>query len=189
MPRSSAKRKSAIESELDTVPPLEFPDGDDIFAPGVDLDDDADTRVLPDVLPLVPIRDSVYFPHMIFPLLIGRDKSVKAIEAAVENGRLLLLAAQRQLATEDPEPDDVYRMGIAAEVMQVLKVPDGTLRVMLEGVRRVRLGQFLQAEPFFLVRAEPVEVPAEHSLEVEALARAVRSQFEQIVNAGRNIPP
>jgi len=149
---------------------------------------------LPDVLPLVPIRDNVYFPHMIFPLFVGRDRSVKAVEAATEsNHRFLLLAAQKQILAEDPEPGDIYSLGIVAEVMQVLKMPDGTVRVMLEGGQRVRLTQYLQTEPYMLVRIEQIADPAESVaapvLEVEALARTVTEQFEKLVSEGKNIPP
>ena len=191
MPRASAKSKKTdaeaaaavlqrhLLDELDAL--ASTSSGEDELAPA--------RRTLPDVLPLVPIRDNVYFPHLVFPLFIGREKSVKALDAAAEGGRILLLAAQRELATEDPGPDDVYDMGIAAEVMQVLKVPDGTVRVMLEGIRRVRLKRFVQTEPFFLVSVEPVPAPSARGVQIEALTRSVTAQFEKLVNDGKNIPP
>ena len=185
MPRASAKTKTAAREAAPPAATLDLLDDDAEVA----FDEGDETRVLPDALPLVPIRDNVYFPHMIFPLFIGREKSIQALDAAMESDRFILLAAQKQLATEDPQPDEIYGMGIAAEVMQVLKVPDGTVRVMLEGVRRVRLTQFLQTEPHFLVRVEPVDLIEEHSVEIEALARSVTAQFEQIVNVGKSIPP
>lgn len=147
---------------------------------------------LPDALPLVPIRDNVYFPHMIFPLFVGRDRSIRAVEAAAEgSSRFILLAAQRQVATEDPEPDDIYPMGIVAEVMQILKMPDNAVRVMLEGGQRVRLKQFLQTEPYLLVRTEAVPVEPDNGSpeEVEALMRTVTTQFERLVTEGKGIPP
>ncbi len=192
MPRASAKNKKAAETEAAAAAATAVLQGDlleELEDAADSPNDDNESRVLPDLLPLVPIRDNVYFPHMIFPLMVGRDKSVKAVDAAMEGSRFLLLAAQRQLVTEDPEPDDIYRMGIVAEVLQVLKIPDGTVRVMLEGIRRVRLMQFLQTEPHFLVRTEPVEVNDERGVEIEALIRSVTKQFEEIVNVGKNIPP
>ncbi len=186
MPRPTKRKNAVIDTE-----PAETAQ-DDLFLNaeiGISGEDDEEPRVLPETLPLIPIRDSVYFPHMIFPLFIGRDKSVKALDAAMESNRFVLLAAQRQLATEEPEPDEIYGMGIAAEVMQLLRVPDGTVRVMLEGIQRVRLRQFLQTDPYFLVRIEPVETQEDRSLEVEALGRSVTAQFEQIASVGKNIPP
>src|SRR5437660_3707362 len=87
-------------------------------------------------LPLLPIRDQVYFPHMIFPLLVGREKSVRALEEAAARERHILIVTQRNLQAEDPAPEDIYEIGIVAEIMQVLRVPDGTVRVMLEGIER-----------------------------------------------------
>src|SRR5437764_15325051 len=91
---------------------------------------------MPRTLPLLPIRDQVFFPHMIFPLLVGREKSVRALEEAASKQRYIFIVAQRNLHVEDPEPDDLYTVGIAAEIMQILRVPDGTVRVMLEGLER-----------------------------------------------------
>lgn len=147
--------------------------------------------VLPDALPLVPIRDKVYFPHMLFPLFVGRDRSVRALEAAMEtSSRYILLAAQKEVVTEDPEPGDIYETGIVAEVMQLLKMPDNTVRVMLEGGPRVRLRQFLQTEPYLLVRTEAVAVvPGGSDVEIESLVRTVTQQFERLVSEGKGVPP
>lgn len=149
---------------------------------------------LPDLsgaLPMVPIRDNVYFPHMYFPILIGRDRSVKAVEAAAESGeRYILLATQRQMMIEEPEPDDIYKVGVVAEVMQVLRMPDNAIRVMLEVGPRVRLLQFLQTEPYMLVRTEAV--PAElggSEVEVEGLQRSAIQHFEKLVTESKTIPP
>ncbi len=194
MPRASAKSKKTVagvdaEAAAAVLQRHLLDELDALAATASEGDEDSAPRVLPDVLPLVPIRDNVYFPHLVFPLFIGREKSVKALDAAAEGGRILLLAAQRELATEEPGPDDVYDMGIAAEVMQVLKVPDGTVRVMLEGIRRVRLKKFLQTEPYFLVSVEPVATPSAKGVQIEALIRSVSAQFEKLVNDGKNIPP
>lgn len=144
---------------------------------------------LPEELPLLPIRDAVYFPHMVFPLFVGREKSVRALDEAMADQRLILLVAQKQVTTDDPEPEDIYKVGLVAEVMQIMKVPDGTVRVVLEGLERVRVREYKQTDPYFLVRIESMPSVEESSIEVEALMRSVVTQFEQIVNIGRSIPP
>jgi ATP-dependent Lon protease len=144
---------------------------------------------IPKILPLLPVRDAVYFPHMIFPLVVGRDRSIRALDEAMDHGRYILLCAQKQVGIDEPAPDDVYRVGVAAEVMQILKVPDGTVRVMLEGLARVKITEYLATEPYMRVKVEHLPVAEEKSLETEALMRQVSSQFEQIVNLGRTIPP
>ena len=140
-------------------------------------------------LPLLPIRDNVHFPQIIFPLFVGREKSVRALDEAMAGSQHILLAAQKQVATEDPEPEDLHEIGIVAEIIQILKVPDGTVRVMLEGKERVRVAEWLQTEPFYQVRAERLPLVATEALEAEALMRSVVAQFEQIANTGKNIPP
>jgi len=145
--------------------------------------------VIPSDLPLLPIRDAVYFPRMIFPLFAGREKSIRALDEAMARDRLILLVAQKQIVTDDPTPDDIYTVGVVAAIMQITKVPDGTVRLVLEGLERARIKRYLQTEPYFQVEIEPIETVEETSLEVEALMRSVVSQFEQIVNIGRSIPP
>src|SRR5581483_12514137 len=114
------------------------------------------TPAFPLALPLLPIRDQVYFPHMIFPLLVGREKSVRALEEAAAQQRHIFIVAQRNLHAEDPDPDDIYTVGIVAEIMQILRVPDGTVRVMFEGLERCRILKYLQTEPFYKVLVEPL---------------------------------
>lgn len=147
------------------------------------------TPEIPSVLPLLPIRDSVYFPRMVFPLFAGREKSVKALDEAMAKDRIILLVAQKQVATDEPEPDDIYKVGLAAEVMQITKVPDGTVRLVLEGIERVRILEYKKTDPFFEVKVETIETVDENSLETEALMRSAVTQFDQIVNIGRSIPP
>ena len=149
------------------------------------------TAAEPRVLPLVPVRDSVYFPQMIFPLYIGRDRSLRALEAAMENEpRHIVLASQRSIENEEPGPDDVYETGILVEVLQLLRMPDNAVRAMMEGIKRVRVGRFLQTEPYFLVQA--IEAPSEPGgtdVELEALVRTVTGLFETLANDGKSIPP
>ncbi|MBI3911176.1 MAG: endopeptidase La [Armatimonadetes bacterium] len=143
----------------------------------------------PEILPLLPIRDTVYFPHNVIPLFVGRDKSLRALEEARSQDRYILLVAQKQLSVEDPQPEDIYSMGTIAEVMQVLPLPDGTVRVMLDGQARARIVEYLQTESFFRVLVEPVEESDERGVEVEALMRSTVAQFQQVLELGREIPP
>src|SRR5437588_1887705 len=144
---------------------------------------------IPEIIPLMPIREAVYFPHAIFPLFVGRDKSVRALEEARAQDRYILLVAQRQMAIDDPVAEDIYDVGTVAEVMQVLNLPDGTVRVMLEGQARVRILEYLQSDPFFRVRVEVLPEIEERDVEVEALMRSVIAQFQQVVELGKEIPP
>ncbi|MHB0999675.1 MAG: endopeptidase La [Armatimonadota bacterium] len=146
-------------------------------------------NVCDEEIPLLPIRDAVYFPHMIFPLFAGREKSVRASDESMSRQRLILLVAQKDVGTDDPAPDDIYQVGLLAEIMQITKVPDGTVRLVLQGLDRMRITEYIQTDPYFLVKVEALETIDETSLEVEALMRSVTSQFEQIVNIGRSIPP
>ncbi len=143
----------------------------------------------PLILPLLPIRNEVYFPHMIFPLLVGREKSVRALEEAANDKRQIIIVTQRNVQAEDPDIEDIYQVGIVAEIMQILRVPDGTVRVMLEGIERCIVLNYVQTEPYF--RAEVTTVKADESkdLAVEALMRSVSSQFEQVVTTGKSIQP
>jgi ATP-dependent Lon protease len=140
-------------------------------------------------LPVLPIRDAVYFPHMIFPVFVGREKSIKALDDAMSKDRQILLVAQKDIANDDPAPDDVYSVGLVAGIMQITRVPDGTVRLVMEGIERAKIVDFTQTDPFFLVRTEPVQSVDEGGPEIEALVRSVTSQFESIVNLSRSIPP
>ena len=146
-------------------------------------------RKLPRVLPLVPLREAVYFPQQLFPLFVGRDKSIRALDQAMSKHKFILLAAQREVIAEDPDPEGIFEIGLLAEIMQVLKVPDGTVRVMLEGVERVEIKQYTSTEPFFKARFKILTAPDERGIEIEALMRSVVAQFEQVVQNGRTIPP
>jgi ATP-dependent Lon protease len=143
----------------------------------------------PNVLPLLPIRDQVYFPHMIFPLLVGREKSVRALEEAAAQHRYIFIVSQSDLQAEDPDPEDIYRVGIVAEIMQVLRVPDGTMRVMLEGLERCRVIDYVQTEPFYKVEIDVLRSRETKDLTTEALMRSVTQQFEHVIGISKNIQP
>ncbi|MDO8681882.1 MAG: endopeptidase La [Armatimonadota bacterium] len=146
-------------------------------------------RKLPRTLPLVPLREAVYFPGQLFPLFVGREKSIRALELAMSKHKFILLAAQREVAAEDPDIDGIHEVGLLSEIMQVLKVPDGTVRVMLEGIERVKINEYTQVEPYFKARYKILYAEDERGVEIEALMRSVVTQFEQIVQNGRTIPP
>lgn len=141
-------------------------------------------------LPILPIRDNVYFPQMLAPVLVGRERSLKATETALETHKQMLMIAQRDISVEEPEQQDLYSVGIVAEVVQVLQVPDGTLRVVFRGLERARLVQITQTEPFLMARIEvlPVREPRVKT-DLEALMRMAVSLFEEIVQNDRSVPP
>ncbi|MCC6728044.1 MAG: endopeptidase La [Chthonomonadales bacterium] len=184
MPRTPRKRTAAAKTTAERGQV-----DDDIVVEPVASSLTPDGTPFPRSLPLLPIRDQVYFPHMIFPLLVGREKSVRALEEALSADRHIVLVAQRLVGTEDPSPEELYSVGIAAEVMQILRVPDGTVRVMLEGVERAQILHYLQDSPYYRVVVQPLPSEERKDLEIEALMRGVTAQFEQIVNVGKHIPP
>ncbi|MCX6345255.1 MAG: endopeptidase La [Armatimonadetes bacterium] len=151
-------------------------------------------RKLPRVIPVLPVRDTVYYPNMLFPLFLGREKSIRALDEALEKHRYLLLVAQKDISVEDPTPEDIYEVGIVVEIMQVLRVPDGTVRVTLEGIRRARITKYLSTDPFFKARIKLYDSKPIAGNQAEALMRSVTSVFDQIVQNqggynGRPIPP
>ena len=152
-------------------------------------DEEQDGPGFPDILPLLPTRDQVHFPHLMFPLLVGREKSVRGLEEAAANQRHIFVVAQRELQAEDPDPDEIYNVGIVAEIMQVLRVPDGTVRVMLEGVMRARIVKYVQQEPYFCVQIEALPTDETKNLETEALMRDVAQQFDHVVGISKTIQP
>jgi ATP-dependent Lon protease len=140
-------------------------------------------------VPLLPLRDIIVFPHMVVPLFVGRHKSIKALEEAMNKQKYILLAAQREAKTNDPAEDDIYRVGTLGTVVQLLRLPDGTVKVLVEGKKRARVLRYLDEGEFFLVTAEEIEEPVEKTTEVEALIRSVNSTFENYVKLNKKIPP
>ncbi len=144
---------------------------------------------LPDVLPVLPLKDAVIFPYIILPLSISRDPSMLAVEDALNNDRIILLAPQRDGSIEEPGHDDLHEIGTAASIMRMLKLPDGRVRILIQGLARARLRHVSQTEPF--LRARVVEVDedqeAQDQLEAEALVRSVKEGLETAVNLGKDI--
>ena len=142
-----------------------------------------------DVLPVLPLRDIVVFPHMIVPLFVGREKSVRALEAVMKEDKQILLVAQKNAAQDDPTTDDIYRVGTVSTILQLLKLPDGTVKVLVEGVRRARITGFKETEAFFEAAVLPIEERLGDEKELEALGRTVVSQFEQYIKLNKKIAP
>lgn len=142
-----------------------------------------------DLLPVLPLRDIVVFPHMIVPLFVGRDKSVRALEAVMRDDKQILLVAQKNAAQDDPGADDLYRIGTVSTVLQLLKLPDGTVKVLVEGSRRAKIASFKETENYFEAVAELLPEEAGEPKETEALARTVVSQFESYIKLNKKIAP
>jgi ATP-dependent Lon protease len=134
-------------------------------------------------------ENMVIFPYMMVPLPIGRERSVKALEEAHATHRTIVLVAQKNNAVEDPAPEDLFSVGTVGEIMQMLRLPDGNIRAVVEGLCRARIVSYVQKEPYYKVRVQEILEPEESGLELEALMRQALRQFEQIVQFGKNIPP
>jgi ATP-dependent Lon protease len=143
----------------------------------------------PTQLPLLPLRDVVVFPHMVIPLFVGRPKSIKALEAAMEQGKSIMLAAQKAAAKDEPSPEDIYEIGCIANILQMLKLPDGTVKVLVEGAQRARIHQITEIDTHFVADLSPVESESGDESEVEAMRRAIVQQFDQYVKLNKKIPP
>ncbi len=139
--------------------------------------------------PVLPLRDIVVFPHMIVPLFVGREKSVRALEDVMKEDKQILLVTQRNAAQDDPGPADMYGVGTVGTVLQLLKLPDGTVKVLVEGGMRAKIEEFSEVDPFFIARAGEVAETDKDGKEVEALARSVITQFEQYIKLNKKIPP
>lgn len=146
---------------------------------------------LPDLLPVLPLKDTVVFPYIIVPLSIGRDKSVLAVDEALTANRILMLTAQKDPEVEDPQQADLYELGTAAVIMRMLKLPDGRIRILVQGLTRARIRHFSQTEPFLQARIERLDdTPADGpKLEVEALIRSVKDGLERVVQLGKGVSP
>ena len=140
-------------------------------------------------LPLLPLRDVVVFPHMVIPLFVGRPKSIKALEAAMEVGKSIMLVAQRNASKDEPVAEDIYEIGCVSNILQMLKLPDGTVKVLVEGVRRARILEIDDGGAHFSCELAPVELPATENPETEALRRAILAQFDQYVKLNKKVPP
>ncbi len=145
---------------------------------------------IPKKLPLLPIRDIVVFPYMVLPLFVGREMSIKAIEVALEGNRMIFLTSQKDINIENPSPSDLYSVGTVGVIMRMLKLPDGRIKILVQGVSRAKTVKFLQKEPFYQVEIKTfADTPTEANLETEALMRNVKEQIEKLVSFGKVILP
>ena len=149
----------------------------------------ADTSKSGTQLPLLPLRDLIIFPHMMMPLFVGREKSINALEDAMSKQTDIVLAAQRDAKTNNPEPKDIYAIGTIGTIIQLLRLPDGTVKVLVEGKRRVRIKNFLPSESFFMVQTEEIPEDGTSIVETQALVRSVKATFETYVKLNKRIPP
>ena len=141
------------------------------------------------IYPVLPLRDIVVFPHMIVPLFVGREKSVQALDDVMRDDKQILLVTQKNAGQDDPAAEDIYRVGTVGTVLQLLKLPDGTVKVLVEGVSRARIKSFTDNANFFQADAELLEDTVGQGQELEALSRAVIAQFEQYIKLNKKIPP
>ncbi|MDV6341457.1 endopeptidase La [Nitrosomonas sp. Is24] len=141
------------------------------------------------ILPLLPLRDVVVFPHMVIPLFVGRQKSIKALELAMESNKNILLVAQKVASKDDPAPEDLYDVCSIASLLQMLKLPDGTVKVLVEGNHRARIMELVDSETHYSGRAMQVRSDSTENPEVEAMRRAILTQFDQYVKLNKKIPP
>ena len=155
------------------------------------MTDDNDTEALePQVrYPMLPLRDVVVFPHMVIPLFVGREKSIKALDHAMESGKQIFLAAQHDAADDDPSPEHIYEVGTVANILQLLKLPDGTVKVLVEGTARAAIVRYVQSEETFEVDAVDINDEPIDEREAEVLIRTVVTEFEQYVKLNQKIPP
>ena len=157
-------------------------------------DDKKESQKRGQQVPLLPLRDIIVFPHMVVPLFVGREKSIAARKEAVarkgaDDKALILLAAQKKAKTNDPTPEDIFHYGTLGHIIQLLPLPDGTVKVLVEGVRRAKIRKFIPNDNYFVVESEDVEEVPEKSVEIEALVRSVHSVFEAFVKLNKRIPP
>jgi len=149
---------------------------------------DMKVRTVPEEVPILPTRGAVIYPYLVVPLFVGRPRSVEALEAAMREDHRIALVAQRNVDVDDPGPDDVYQVGTLAEVVQLLRLPDGTIRVMIEGFERVKITGYPHTDPYLRARIEALPEIQEPGIETEALVRNVVAQFERLINLGKNLP-
>lgn len=139
------------------------------------------------MIPVLPLRDVVVYPHMVIPLFVGREKSIKALDHAIQGSRQILLTAQREATQDDPHEKDIYEVGTLSNILQMLKLPDGTIKVLVEGTERGRIVDFAQTDPFFIGNVDPIKTVIPEGIELEALLRSALSQFEQYVKIDKKL--
>lgn len=141
------------------------------------------------IYPVLPLRDIVVFPNMVVPLFVGREKSVRALESVMENDKRILLVAQKDAGDNDPSAEEIYDIGVVASVLQLLKLPDGTVKVLVEGDARAKIVQYTKTDDFFEAEVEEPEEEGVDEAEIEGLARSVVTHFENYGKLNKRVPP
>lgn len=142
----------------------------------------------PITLPLLPLRDVVVYPHMVIPLFVGRDKSIAALERAMADDKQVFLVAQKHPSVDEPKADDLYQIGTISQILQILKLPDGTVKVLVEGRKRAKIGEIEEVEGYFQTEATPVAIQSPEAREAEALVRTLLNGFDHYVNLSKKVP-
>src|SRR4030065_926850 len=140
------------------------------------------------MIPLLPLRDVVIFPQMVAPLFVGREKAIRVLEEAMRKDKEILLAAQRDAKTNDPNEEDIYKIGTIGTIIQMLRLPDGTVKVLVEGKRRAQILRYVPNPSFFMVEAERIAEADDTGVETEALMRTLVTAFENYVKLNKKIP-
>jgi ATP-dependent Lon protease len=141
-------------------------------------------------VPVLPLRDVVVYPHMVIPLFVGRDKSIQALDAAMRDNKQILLVAQKSADTDDPSLEDMYRVGTLANILQLLKLPDGTVKVLVEGGDRSRITKYLSTEDYFSANMEVIkDILTLDEREIDVLMRSATTLFDQYVKLNKKVPP
>ncbi len=141
------------------------------------------------VMPVLPLRDVVVYPHMVIPLFVGREKSIRALESAMGSDKRIMLVAQKSAGQDEPDEEDIYRIGTVASILQLLKLPDGTVKVLVEGAERAKIVHFLPNTEYFAGQLEMLRAPLLEEREAEVLSRSVMNQFDQYVKLNKKVPP
>ena len=146
---------------------------------------------VPDIIPVLPVRDMVMYPSVILPLFVGRDMSINAVEKSLSKDRLILVVAQKDLTDEDPLPSRIYSIGVVSQIMRMLRLPDDRVKVLIQGIKKARIEEYVQEMPTFLARISVIEEPiiTEITTEIEGLMRYVKEEMEKVVSMGRMVPP
>ncbi|HEX8921173.1 MAG TPA: LON peptidase substrate-binding domain-containing protein, partial [Pyrinomonadaceae bacterium] len=159
---------------------------------GLEIADNNEQQLqIPNELPVLPLRDIVIYPFMIVPLFVSREKSIRAVDEALGENRMILLASQKDLDKEEPAGDDLFQIGTVAVIMRMLKLPDGRIRILVQGLARARIESVEAGGEYLRARLQVIQETAapERSLEIEALIRNVRASMEKAANLGKNISP
>lgn len=156
-----------------------------------DMNQEKDQYDIPEILPMLPVREIIIFPYMILPLFVSREKSINAIEEALSRDRLIFLVAQRDMTEEDPTPERIYHVGTVAIVMRMLKLADGRLKILVQGLSKGMISEYIQLKPTFLVKVHRLQEPeaGETTSEIEALMRGVKEQLEKLISFGKILSP